>query len=120
MPMPERMVVEVNNHPSPQFFDAGDMEIKCGLEHRILNFVAPTDITARDITVHIQSMRGLGVLNAIVTTKDSEPIVIPVERGANELPSDMKFQRHERVQVYLRPESDDMTLEGVEITFIME
>jgi len=118
--MPEKMIVEVNNHPSPQFFDIGDIDIPCGKEHRILNFVAPTNITVRDAAIHIQSMRGLGVLNAIIATKESEPIILPIERGANEFPQDLKLNRYERVQVYLKPDSEDFILEGVEITFIME
>jgi len=119
-PMPDKMVVEVNNRPSPQFFDIGDLEIKQGEERRILNFVAPTDITIRDAAIHIQAMRGLGVLNAIITSKNEEPVSFPIERGANELPKDLSLARHERVQVYLKPESEDFILEGVEITFIME
>jgi len=119
-PMPDKMVVEVNNRPSPQFFDIGDLEIKQSEERRILNFVAPTDITIRDAAIHIQAMRGLGVLNAIFATKDNDPFVFPVERGANELPQDLKLTRHERIQVYLKPESEDFVLEGVEITFVME
>lgn len=118
--MPDKMVVEVNNRPSPQFFDIGDIEVKCGEERRILNFVAPTNITVRDAAIHIQAMRGLGTLNAIIVTKDSDPVTLPMERGANELPKDLSLSRFDRVQVYLKPDSEDFVLEGVEITFVME
>lgn len=117
---PDRVIYNTVNRPSPQYTDVGDLELKKGKPAQILNFIAPTDVTVRDACIHVESMRGLGTLNARILTADEEPVILPLERGVNEMPSDIKIGRHKRIRIYLCPESDEMQLQGVAITFIME